>query len=268
MKIIITGRRMEISPSLKDYVEKKLEKLEKYFNQLIDIHVVMNVEKLDHMVDVMVNGDGVQFYALEKSGDMYSSIDLIVDKIEKQIVRFKEKQSGHKVVPLRMMDTVEINEREGVDVALEQVSNKPKTETEAYLEMKLLEAPYLLFKKGAPAVEEGYDYANRNYALLFRSGNALKMIEVPLKMIETGDYNTKGFIESDVKIIKDSNTNPELSFEKKGTCEDLEKYTIPEALKAIMEKKKDYLPFFNAETHYLSVVFRNGKQYGVMVPAF
>ncbi len=268
MKIIITGRHMEISPSLKDYAEKKLQKFEKYFHQLMDIHVVMSVEKLDHMIDLLINGDGIQFYAVEKSGDMYSSIDLIADKMEKQIVRFKEKQSGHKVVPLRMIDTVEMGEREGFELSFEQVSNKPKTEIEAYLEMKLVGSDFLLFKKGSPVVENGFDYANRNYAVLFRSKKGLKIVEIPLEMIQSGVYEPQKFLERDMVVVQDSNTDPKVKFKKSSKCREIDNYNLSQALKKIIENQAEFLPFFNTDTRYLNIMFRNGKQYGVMVPAF
>ncbi len=68
MNITITGRNFEVTSDVRDYAEKRIKKIEKYFNQLIEVLVVMNVQKLDHIVDILVNGDGVQFYAIQKAG--------------------------------------------------------------------------------------------------------------------------------------------------------------------------------------------------------
>ena len=91
MNIKITGRRIEMSSTLKEYARKKVKKVEKYFHQLIDAHIILDIDKLDHTAEAIINGDGVQFYGLEKSEDMYSSIDLLISKMEKQVIKYKEK---------------------------------------------------------------------------------------------------------------------------------------------------------------------------------
>ena len=98
MNIEITGRHMEISTSLREYTEKKLKKIEKYFHQLADIHIIMYIEKVDHVVEAVINGNGGKFYAVEKANDMYSSVDKLIHNLEKQLVRYKEKHFDHKAV--------------------------------------------------------------------------------------------------------------------------------------------------------------------------
>ena len=96
MKIKITGRHIDVSERLKEYAEKRISKLEKYFQQLIDIHLILYVEKLDHAAELVINGDSVQFHAREKAADLYSAIDLLIDKMETQIGRFKERIQSRK----------------------------------------------------------------------------------------------------------------------------------------------------------------------------
>ena len=103
MKVIITGRHMELTLNLREYAEKKIKKLDKYFHWLSDIHVIMYIEKFDHVAEAVVNCNGARFYAIERATDMYSSIDLLVHKIEKQIVKYKEKHSDHKAISLGEM---------------------------------------------------------------------------------------------------------------------------------------------------------------------
>nr|HPO46025.1 ribosome-associated translation inhibitor RaiA [Spirochaetota bacterium] len=117
MNITITGRNFEVTSDIREYAGKRIKKIEKYFNQLMEVLVVMNVQKLDHIVDILVNGDGVQFYAIQKAGDMYSSIDLIIDKMEKQISRYKDRQSDRKSVELEMVEKIDVDNR-GVDLLL------------------------------------------------------------------------------------------------------------------------------------------------------
>ena len=66
MNITVTGRHLNVSDNLRDYAEKKIKKLERYFNQLIDAHVILAVEKLDHISEVVMNGDGVQFHGRKR----------------------------------------------------------------------------------------------------------------------------------------------------------------------------------------------------------
>jgi putative sigma-54 modulation protein len=268
MNITITGRHFEITPSIREYADKKIQRLVKYFHQLIDVHVIMRVEKLDHIVEFLVNGDGIQFFGMEKTGDIYSSIDLLVDKMEKQISRYKSRQSDHKFVPHQMPETFELQEAEPLEFQMYQVSNKPKNDIEAYLEMKLDKSDFILFKKGMVDVKSDIDYANKNYAVMYRAGDALKMVEIPFEMIQNMRFNPKEFHEYEVKVMDDSPAKPKIKFHKKASCSGIDKITVREAMQKLMSDGQEFMPFFNIETKYFNIVYRNGKNYGVMVPAF
>lgn len=268
MNITITGRNFEVTSDVREYAEKRIKKIEKYFNQLIEVLVVMNVQKLDHIVDILVNGDGVQFYAIQKAGDMYSSIDLIVDKMEKQISRYKDRQSDHKAtVALEMVEKIDVD-NQGIDLLLNQVSNKPKTEVEAFLEMKLENRDFILFKKGVAEVKSDLDYANKNYAVIYRRGDGFKMVEVPFEQIREARFDPTRFIECDLHVQSDSPAKPSVKFAPKECCTDIEKISLADALQRLRASGGDFLPFFNIETKSLNVVYKKGKNYEVMVPAF
>ncbi len=267
MKITITGRHVEITQSLKDYAENKTAKFEKYFHQLIDATMIMAVQKLDHMVELLINGDGVQFYAVEKSGDMYSSIDLIVDKMEKQIVKYKEKHSGHKVVPLSRVMAEEPATRQMKELLLNQVSNKPKDEVEAYLEMKLDNLDCILFKKGVKELK-GADFMNRNYAVIYRNGGSVKMIEVPFEMIRSNSFNPADFVEWELVVHNDAPSNPRIDLKKTGAPARVENLSMSDALERMVKSGGEFLPFFNSETNFLNVIRKRGRDFEVMVPAF
>ncbi len=93
MHFNIRGERMEVTGALRDYVEKKLSRLEKYFEAPLasDVHVTLSVVKDLHSVEVTIPLPGVLLRAEEKSEDMYASIDLVVDKLERQIRKHKTK---------------------------------------------------------------------------------------------------------------------------------------------------------------------------------
>jgi putative sigma-54 modulation protein len=91
MKTIIRGENIEVTPALKDYVVKKLNKLEKYFETppTSEMYVTLSVARDRHQVEVTIPLTGVMLRAEEKAADMYASIDLVVDKLERQIRKHK-----------------------------------------------------------------------------------------------------------------------------------------------------------------------------------
>jgi putative sigma-54 modulation protein len=93
MNYTIRGERIEVTEALRDYAEKKIGKLEKYFDTppVSDVNVTLSVIKDLHSAEVMIPLPGVMLRAEERNGDMYASIDLVVDKLERQIRKHKTK---------------------------------------------------------------------------------------------------------------------------------------------------------------------------------
>ncbi len=268
MNIKFTARHMEVSDSLKEYAEKKFSRVEKYFHQLMDAHIVMYKNKLDHVAEILINGDGVQFYGTEKSGDMYSSIDLLIDKMEKQVVKYKEKLSSHKAVSLGKSITMEVTGEGGIEINLNQVSHKPMDGTGAYLEMKLDKKDFIIFKQGVKEVKKGsQDYLSRNYAMIYRDKEGHRMLEIPFNMIKENRYDLKDFIAYDLVVKDDSPANPRIEFNK-NDMPPIRMMTLNEAIDELEAKKSPFVPFFNTETSYFNVVYKKGNRLEVMVPAF
>jgi putative sigma-54 modulation protein len=92
---------MEPSDHLKEYGRDKLIRLEKYLDAVIDAEVVMTVEKFRHKAEVLIISDGLKIKAEEETEDMYSALDMVVDKLEKQIKRHREKLKSHKAAPAK-----------------------------------------------------------------------------------------------------------------------------------------------------------------------
>lgn len=101
MQYSVTFRHMEPSEHLKEYSHDKLQRLEKYLDAVIDAEVVMTVEKFRHKAEALVTSDGLKIKAEEETEDMYSAIDMVVDKLEKQVKRHREKLKGHKGNPTK-----------------------------------------------------------------------------------------------------------------------------------------------------------------------
>jgi len=94
MEITYHFHNLENSEAIKEYLKTKLEKLTSHFTTLMSATARFKVEKIDHIVELTVNGDGVQFVGEEKATDMYAAIDLLEKKLEKQIKKHKEKNLG------------------------------------------------------------------------------------------------------------------------------------------------------------------------------
>ncbi|MDR2455407.1 MAG: ribosome-associated translation inhibitor RaiA [Deltaproteobacteria bacterium] len=94
MQYSVTFRHMEPSERLKEYGRDKLIRLEKYLDSVLDADVTFMVEKFRHKVEVVLTSDGLKIKAEEVTEDMYSALDLVVDKLEKQIKRHREKLKG------------------------------------------------------------------------------------------------------------------------------------------------------------------------------
>lgn len=95
MNLNLTGHHLDITPALRDYVLSKLERISNHFDQVIDVKVTLTVEKLAQKAEATIHVPGNDLHAECSNGDMYSAIDLLADKLDRQILKFKEKISDH-----------------------------------------------------------------------------------------------------------------------------------------------------------------------------
>ncbi len=93
MRVTVKGKHMEVSDGLKAYAEKKLRKLERYFNHIQEVQITQSIERNWHVVEVLVQGDGILLRGEERTSDMYASIDQVFEKLERQLVKFKGKRT-------------------------------------------------------------------------------------------------------------------------------------------------------------------------------
>ncbi len=96
MNINLTGHHVEVTQALRDYVSSKLSKLTRHFDQVIDISVTLSVEKLRQKAEANVRMRGKDIFVEAESADMYASIDNLVDKLDRQLVRHKEKNGSYR----------------------------------------------------------------------------------------------------------------------------------------------------------------------------
>jgi len=95
MQINLTGHHVEITDSLRTYVDTKFEKLERHFDHINNVHVILNVEKLSQKAEATVHLTGGEVFANSEHTDMYAAIDSLIDKLDRQVIKHKEKQRRH-----------------------------------------------------------------------------------------------------------------------------------------------------------------------------
>ncbi len=91
MQIQMTGQNTEITPALRSYAEKKLKRINSLVDKITHLHLTFHVEKLNQIAEANINLPGTQIHASATSEDMYESIDKLVDKINRQLSKYKEK---------------------------------------------------------------------------------------------------------------------------------------------------------------------------------
>jgi len=91
----ITGRHLQITDAIKDYTIEKVSKIERFMNRIIDVNVIIDIQKLDHRVEIILKAGHVKIRSLASSTDMYVSIDQAVHKLEAQLLRYKSKLQDH-----------------------------------------------------------------------------------------------------------------------------------------------------------------------------
>ena len=96
MQVSITGRHLEVTDSLKAHVEEEISKLKRHFDHVTDVHVILGVEKMEQKVEATVQISGATLFAEDHQEDMYVAIDNMVDKLDRQIIKHKEKISAHR----------------------------------------------------------------------------------------------------------------------------------------------------------------------------
>ncbi len=155
MQIDVTFRHMETSDPVRAYVEEKLARVKKYIDEPIDAQVVLSVEKkIRHKAVVTMTAKGINIKASEETNDMYAAVDAMVDKVERQLKRYKEKIKNHKPLSGRereiqktvfAAESIEEGGTEPVIIRSNSFPVKPMAVEEAVMQMDLLHKDFLVF---------------------------------------------------------------------------------------------------------------------------
>ena len=95
MNVQVSGHHVEVTPAIRDYVLSKLERIQRHFDQVIDINVVLSVQKLRQKAEISVHMPGKDIHVESDDEDLYAAIDLMMDKLDRQIIKHKGKAFGH-----------------------------------------------------------------------------------------------------------------------------------------------------------------------------
>ncbi|USH02785.1 ribosome hibernation promoting factor [Grimontia kaedaensis] len=95
MQINLTGHHVEVTDALREYVTTKFDKLERFFDHINNVHVVLNVEKLQQIAEATLHVNNGEIHAKADSENMYAAIDSLTDKLIKQLTKHKEKMNHH-----------------------------------------------------------------------------------------------------------------------------------------------------------------------------
>jgi putative sigma-54 modulation protein len=151
MQTSVTFKNLDPSDHLKSYVGDKLDRFDRFLDNPAEANVVLAVEKFRHIAEINISGDRLSIVGKEETVDMYSAIDMVLDKLEKQIKKNKEKtrerRSASKNRNRSMLDEISNPPDEDIErqVKIRNIEYKPMDIEEAVLQMDLIEDNFLVF---------------------------------------------------------------------------------------------------------------------------
>ena len=155
MKFHFTGRQIEISPALRKSAEERQGKLERFLDHLMEAHVILAVEKRRHRAEVVVHGRHVTLSAAGETADMYSTLTLVAEKLERQAkkhrdkVKVEKKRQGMKSSPRRLRTDGDERPDGPQVVRVDAAPLKPMSLEEALLQVKGTEKEFLVFRNAS-----------------------------------------------------------------------------------------------------------------------
>lgn len=172
MKVTVIAKNMELTDALKEIVQKKISKLEKYFEGNIEAKATLTVQKNRQIIEVTIPFNGVILRGEEATSDMYKSLDLVEDKLERQIRKQKTRLSRKHGESLRFAEINSIDfkseeEEEGKLVKVKKFGVKPMNSEEAILQMDLLGHNFFVYQDAdSNKVNVIYKRKDGDYGLL------------------------------------------------------------------------------------------------------
>lgn len=155
MKVNITFRHVDSSRHIREYAEEKLSRLDKHLDSAAEAYVVLSVEKFRHTADISLSANGLRIKGVEETEDMYSAIDMVIDKIERQLKRQlakrKVRKNPHESIRSSQFQMNVVNLEEAPEgerptiVRTKQIQAKPMAVEEAIMQLDLMKNDFLVF---------------------------------------------------------------------------------------------------------------------------
>ncbi|MCT8975827.1 ribosome-associated translation inhibitor RaiA [Clostridium sp. CX1] len=174
MNITVSGKNIEITPALRNVVEKKVSKLEKYFKPHIEAHATLSVEKNRQIIEITIHFGGIILRAEEVHDDMYAAIDIAVDKLEGQLRKQKTKlEKKYREDSVRFLQPIpdDVEDNDDSDepriVKTKRFAVKPMSAEEAVLQMELIGHSFFVYQDAeSEEVNVVYKRKDGNYGLI------------------------------------------------------------------------------------------------------
>ncbi len=255
MDITVTGRHVSVTQAMKEYAREKVQKCEKFKPKLQHLHIVMDVEKIRHKVEVNASASRhINLHVEDVSDDMYKSIDNCIDKLSQQMRKQKGKIQNHKIKEEEkakrnqtlMGDTelIEGDEPENISIHRQALARKPMSLDEALLEIKVLEDEFLVFfNSETQAASVLYRITKKRCGYIKEAIKPTKKDGKLTCLIETytlsdGVKENGGSAKKDEKVLVLEEVHPD---------------NISSKIKKI---KKNHYVFVNEETGLLNVLYQ------------
>jgi putative sigma-54 modulation protein len=168
LRIVVRGKNFEITNALREWVDKKVGKVEKYFDNIQEAQVMLSVSRGRHRAEVTIPLDGIVLRGEEETEDMYTSIDKVMDKMERQIEKYKSR-----IYPRLKDQSVRFPEKAVAEAEMPQVVRtkrfalKPMPVEEAILQMNLIGHNFFVFRNSdTEEVNVVYARKDGNYGLI------------------------------------------------------------------------------------------------------
>lgn len=174
MQINITFRHVEPSDALKSYAIEKVDRLKKYFDGLVEGHVIFSQEKIRHLSEITLQGNGIRVNAKEENADFHSALDSVVDKLERQLVRYKEKIKRHKPLTNKERRSFKekvyayesLGEAELRVLQTDHYATQPMSLDDAVMQLDLGNRPFIVFTDADNRVKVVYRRDDGHYGLI------------------------------------------------------------------------------------------------------
>jgi len=175
MQLSITGRNFELTDDVHEYVEKRINKIRTFFDRILETQLVIEVQRHCYTTEIALMASRASFHAQGQNEDIFASIDEAIDKMDKQIRRFKERirdrrhRMSHREVAVQLSEInevaeVELEEEPRVVRVYDKLADKPMTVEEAAMQFKLSKEDFLVFLNAeTDQINVLYRMRNKNY---------------------------------------------------------------------------------------------------------